>query len=38
LRIETSRTTEDLGCDLVLLKCDAGVIEGVFREVAEKFA
>ena len=38
LRIEANRTAEDLGGDLVLLKGDAGVIEGVLRKVAEEFA
>jgi hypothetical protein len=38
LRIEASRAAQDLGCDLVLLEGDSGVIERVLSQVAEKFA
>jgi len=38
LRIKANGTPQNLGGDLVLLQGDAGVIEGVLSEVAEKFA
>ncbi|HYM74798.1 MAG TPA: hypothetical protein VE377_02375 [Candidatus Dormibacteraeota bacterium] len=36
LRIESGRSPQDLGGDLVFLQGYAGVIEGVFGEVAEQ--
>ena len=38
LRIESSWTTQNLGRDLIFLERDAGVIEGVLRQIAEQFA
>jgi hypothetical protein len=38
LRIEPDRPAQNLGGNLVLLKGDTGVIQGVFGEVAQQFA
>ena len=38
MRVESRRATEDLSGDLILLERDAGMIEGVFGEVAKQFA
>jgi hypothetical protein len=38
LRVESDGSAEDLSGDLVLLKGDTRVIEGVFGEVAKQFA
>jgi pyruvate/2-oxoglutarate dehydrogenase complex dihydrolipoamide dehydrogenase (E3) component len=38
LGIEYSRTAQHLGCNLVLLERDAGMIEGVLRQISEEFA
>ena len=37
LRIESTGTAQYLGGDLVLLKGDAGMIEGMFGEIAKQF-
>jgi hypothetical protein len=38
LGIESDWPAQDLGGNLVLLECDSGVIERVFREVAQQLA
>jgi hypothetical protein len=38
LRIETRGASQHFGRNLVFLQSDAGVIEGVFREITEQLA
>ena len=36
--IEISRASEDLSCDLIFLDGNAGVFDGLFGQITEKFA